>query len=233
MRAPLLAALLLVLPGAASAVIDNSVSLGNTLDRDNELSALLGLYSTSAKLTGSAADKVAKPGPLLGLRWMYNLDTFLAAGLQVDAALPGPHDSTKLLANATTRSKLTVGEVLLDARYRFLQENFRPYALLGLGVRATQLKLDSRPAAGFAWADTGTTESRTLVDSRKRGAAVLIEAGFDYHLNTDWSLGASVGYHYAGKSTYAPTAAGKAAGLTGVTGAISGIVLGGSVIGRY
>ena len=233
MKALALAALLLALPAAAFAVIDNSVSLGNTLDRDNELSALLGLYSTSAKITGNAADKVAKPGPLAGLRWMYNLDTFLAAGLQLDAALPGPHDSAKLLANTTTRSKLTIGEALLDARYRFLQENFRPYALLGLGVHVTQLKLVSQPTAGNVWADTGTTEARTLVDSRKRGAAVLIEGGFDYHLNNDWSLGASLGYHYSGKSAFAPTAAGKAAGLTGVSGAMSGIVLGGSVIGRY
>jgi hypothetical protein len=220
----LLAALLLALPAAAHA---------NDLDQDIELSGLAGLYSSSSKISGNAADKVGKPGPLLGFRYVYNLDTWLGAGFQVDVAKPGAHDSTKLLTNNISTTKLLTGEALVLGRVRFLQNQFRPYVMLGLGVHSTSLRLDSKPAPGFFWNDTGTTETRTLVNSRKMGIAVAFEGGFDYHFTNTVSAGTFLAIHSAGKASYAATAAGTAAGLTGVKGSFLGMVLGASLTGRF
>lgn len=210
---------------AAGAAID--------LTQDNEFSVLTGIYSTPTQIMGNESDRAAKPGPFAGLRYLRNLDSMLALGFQLDAAQPRANDSLRLIANGVTRTKLLVGELLIISRVRFLEKRIRPYLLLGLGVHSTTLQIDSKPLTGFAWSDTGTSESRTLVKSRKLGGVVALESGVDYHISDSLTAGAYAGYHYATKATYKATAAGTASGLTGVKGAFGGVIAGISITGRY
>ena len=101
-----------------------------------------------------------------------------------------------------------------------------PYLLAGAGAHSTSLKVVSTPFFGYGWSDSGTTETRTLVDSRKLGGAAKAQVGLDVSLGDSATLGGYAALHLAGSTTYAPTRSGTAVGLTGLKGGYTAVSYG-------
>ncbi len=209
------------------------ISSAEGLDRENEISFRLGGYSSSSKIKIDKEDDVGKSGTAFGFRYIRNVNDRVGVGLEMNLLNAGEHESTTLMTNGISTTKLNTLATLGIVRVRFGRERFRPYALGGFGIHSTSLQLDSKPQVGFVWSNTGTSETRTLVDSRKTGVALALEGGFDYHFNDTVSAGAFLGWHLQSETTYDATAAGRAGGLTGIKGSFSGIALGGSFSARF
>src|SRR5205807_1809862 len=108
------------------------------------------------------------------------------------------------LLNSTVSSKSTV--VLAVAKYSIVPDGkILPYLLAGFGVHDSSLKFDASPVPGLVWANTGTTESRTLADDSGSSYAFALGTGLDIPINDKVFLGAEVRYQYLGSVTYNTT----------------------------
>lgn len=202
------------------------------LDRNNEAALLFGTYGSSAKIQIDQKDNAGQGGGALGFRYLHNINPRVGLGAQLTLLGAGEHESTKLITNNISTTRLGTTDVVGVLRARFGEEHFRPYLLWGLGFHSTRLSLKTAPQAGLVWADTGTREVRTAIDDRKSGAAFVFEGGFDYHFNSRLSAGALLGWHLQSSKTYEATAAGRAMGISGVRGPFAGAMAAASLSAR-
>jgi len=200
----------------------------------NELSLSLGGYGSGSKVSvNGSEDKVGDGGGLLGFRYLRDLDDHVAIGVELNRLDAGSHDSTTLIAHGDSRASLKTTEALAVARVRFGGGKLRPYVLGGLGLHTTTFHLESTPAAGFTWADTGTKETRVLFDDNQAGTALALEGGLDWRFSSALAAAVFASLHYQGRAEYRPTGAGANGGFTPMRGDFGGVGLGATFSARF
>lgn len=223
-RLLLLSALLVICANGATAADS---------DKQNEFAVIVGGYATGSKVQIQGEGDVGKGGPSFGFRYLRNIDSKIALGVEADVFNPGSAESTSLVTGGISSVKVQTTEILMVGRARFGKERIHPFALAGFGLHSTSMQIDVKPQAGFVWLDTGTREPRTAVDDRKAGLALSLQGGVDVDLSETLVLGGNLGWHYQAESTYEATPAGKAGGLLAVKGALSGVNVGLNLAFRF
>lgn len=96
----------------------------------------------------------------------------------------------------------------------------RPFLLAGAGGAYNTTTVDMRPAT---WADTGTHETRRLIDDSAWVPAASIRAGVDFNVDAldPGVLTLEVGWTGLASARYAATPQGEALGLGGVSGPLN------------
>lgn len=199
-------------------------------DENKEITFHVGLLSLNA---GKAAPGGSAGGSSYGFRFLRDEGECVSLGLDIDLIKPKEKSIDGLVPNVRTTRRIASSSVLGVVRVGALEGDLRPYGLLGFGIHFTNIRLDSAPKAGSTWTDTGTTETRTLMDADGRGLAVKISAGADYAVTDHFLAGGFLAYNNMGGAAYGVTDAGRKQGLAGRGGALTAITFGISLTGRF
>jgi hypothetical protein len=111
--------------------------------------------------------------------------------------------------------------LLATLRYSLINKGrARPFFLAGVGTNRTSTIIDATPEGGFAWSDTNTAETRTLVDETRWGLATTARFGIDFLLADPALFSIELGWTGLHNSDYSATTAGRDLGLEKVKGDI-------------
>lgn len=167
-------------------------------------------------------------GPAVGVRYLRSVTSRLAAGVDLDYFHRAATDSPDLLPLADSS---VVGDNLLMlavARWHMIDHgSVRPYLLGGAGASRSWTRIESAPIRGFAWTDTGTDETRRLVDGSAWAFAAAARLGVDF----DWDfadpavIGLEAGWTALESRTYGATRSGRDLGLTSVSSRLDAFTL--------
>lgn len=214
---------------AAALLLVVLLSAGARANENKEITFHAGLMTLNAKgVPGGSAS-----GSSYGFRFLRDEGEFVSLGLDVDLLKPKGKTIENLAPNISTTRQLESSAVLGVVRVGALEGELRPYGLLGFGIHFTSIRLEAAPKSGKTWADTGTTERRTLMDSDGRALAIKIQAGADYAVTDNFLAGGFLAYNNMGGASYNATDAGKALGLSAGGGALTAITFGISLTGRF
>ena len=167
-------------------------------------------------------------GPLIGLQYLYYATPLVAWGLEMNYANRSQTDSPGLVPNSFAHVSGDSLLLLGNFKYSLTSEGaVRPYVLLGAGGHLTTTTIDARPNPGFAWSDTGTGETRRLVDSSAVGAAFSVRLGLDFGFADPRVFGLEGGWTGLTNAGYQPTGQGRALGLSGSSGTLNYFTLAG------
>jgi hypothetical protein len=201
-------------------------------DRKQQLGISLGLsiptgdVDFSAIGGGSASN--GDVSAFAGGHYLYSVRPRLAWGFGVEYLARGPTDSPGLLASAD--SSVSGGSVVLMGLLKALLaqgDTVQPYVLAGLGAARSWTVIDSQPQPGFVWNDTGTDETRRLVDGRAWTPAGTARLGLEFWPSSPGVFSLEAGWTAMGAAHHGATPAGRALGLSGVSGALHIITIGG------
>jgi len=172
---------------------------------------------------GGGTAKVGTSGIFAGGQYLYQILGHLGVGADVNYSNFGDNTSSTLIpaGDSTISSKALVA--LAIAKFNFLTEGkVLPYLLAGIGIHNTNLKIDTKPSPGFFWLDTGTTETRNVLDDSATNFAFGVGTGLDIPMTQNLIFGVELRYQYLASSTYATTPmTQQATGITDVKGAAS------------
>jgi len=199
-------------------------------DENKEITFHVGLMSLNA---GKSFPGGSASGAAYGFRLLRDENDCVSLGLDVDLLKPKDKSIDGLVPNTKTTRSIASSSVLGVVRVGQVEGDLRPYGLIGFGIHFTNVRLQSKPNAGFGWADTGTTEARTLMDADGSATAIKIQAGADYAVNDNFLAGGFLAYNNMGSASYGVTNAGRALGLSGSGGAMTAITFGVSLTGRF
>lgn len=197
----------------------------------NNVQLLLGGIFPTTKVTLNSTDDLASPGVAVGARYLADIskgDLPVSIGGEIISLNPGNHVSDTMVTNAITVSNFNSLAFLADLKFRVDDEPvFKPFVLIGLGGESTNENISATPQPGFVWTNTGTTETRTAVDSTKFGFAFTLQSGVDFVLTDKFKAGISGAWYYFASQTYdsTPVAQQTVPGFMGVTGPLSSIAL--------
>ncbi|MFI5348666.1 MAG: hypothetical protein ACHQ2Z_03910 [Elusimicrobiota bacterium] len=169
---------------------------------------------------GSANNGVTGPG--FGLQYLYNTSPRFGWGLEYDYYQRNVSESASLLplSNAfvfgDTSLLFGVMKVALADR-----GPVRPFVLLGAGAYLNSLTINAHPQQGYAWSDTQTGETRTLVDDTALGLAATVRVGLDFGFYDPSVFSLEAGWTGMTSADYQATAQGRALGITGVSGPLN------------
>jgi hypothetical protein len=179
----------------------------------------------SVSLSGTSGGNTANDGDggvLVGMQYLYRPSRQVALGLEFHYYDRSPTDSPNLLPSAESHvfgdSELLMGVV----KFSLVDRGFaRPFVLLGAGGARTSTTVNAHPQFGSAWSDTGTTETRTLVNDSAFGAAGSARFGVDFGFANPYVFSLEAGWTGVTSATYGATAQGQALGITGVRGPVN------------
>lgn len=161
--------------------------------------AAIPLMQFDFSAVGGTSEKTGGSGVGFGGQYLYHLTPALGLGGEFNYASFG--DQTHNVTKAVVTSSYKTWSMEAVARYVLMPEaKVNPYLIAGLGVGATSAKATTKPAPGFVWANTGTTESRTNFDGSATGAAFSIGAGADADITDSLFAGLELRWRYAGAS---------------------------------
>jgi|GEM_PF-2500579 len=199
-------------------------------DRLDEFSAEAGGFLPLTRITIDGTDSLAGPGYAFGAQYLRRAGGDLlrqenpsaAFGVGLERLSGGSHASSTLITNGFTTSQFDSTVLMLLGRLSADEGRYRLHLLGGLGLHWTNIQINSTPQPGFAWADTGTTETRSVVNSTKSAAALMLQPGFDAQVTDSVWVGAGLAYVFLGPATYDPSPQAQSLGATGGSVAISG-----------
>lgn len=219
-------------PAAAPAPVPAPRALLYKEDRRHQLGLDLGLSIPTGDVDFSAVGGgTASNGDVSGAvggHYLYFPTARLGWGFGVEYLARGPTNSPGLLPAAD--SEVSGGSVALLGLLKWMLgsgETVQPYALAGLGAARSWTVIDSQPRPGFVWSDTGTDEARRLVDGRAWTPAGTARLGLEFWPSSPGVFSVEAGWTAVGAAHHGATAAGRAIGLSGVSGAIHIITIGG------
>lgn len=194
---------------------------GARSEDDTELALHFGKATVNVG-KASPAGTSSVSGSAFGVRYLHSLSDSTALGIDTDVIRSASAGSSAV-ANAESSFSVESSSVYGVIRCGNGAEKIRPNFLFGAGIHVTGIKLDSQPLPGFGWADTGTTEKRTLVNSTGVAPAIKLQGGADYAFNENWLAGAYLGFNYFGSATYGATDQAKAVGVNAAKGTMTAI----------
>jgi len=103
----------------------------------------------------------------------------------------------------------------------------------GVGFASTNFSLSAQPTGGYVWADTGTSENRSLVNSTQTSAMLMLRPEVDARFTDNVGLGASLSYILIASANYGPTPAGQAVGFESSSLSFYGIALSGNLYVKF
>lgn len=185
----------------------------------HEVSIGVGLVEPVSKvrLGGGSADN-GDLGLRLGARWAYLLTPRLGAGLEADYLSRSGTLSTRLYPAADARVAGDTWLMLAILRWSPRAAGAaRPFLLLGAGGAWNKTTVDVRPSS---WADTGTRETRRLVDDSAWTPAASARLGVDVDLDpaSPGFFTFEAGWTGLAGARYRATPRGEALGISGVSG---------------
>ena len=177
------------------------------------------LSRINATSAGGGSGDNGDTGFLLGTQYSYFLTPRLGAGFDLSFFNRSRTGSQSLLPNANSDVYGNTLLMMATLRYSLTDRGWaRPFILGGVGTNRTSTILETTPNSGFAWSDTGTGETRTLVDDSKWGLATTARFGVDFMVAEPTIFTVELGWTGLSNSDYAATAAGRDLGLEAVKG---------------
>jgi opacity protein-like surface antigen len=175
-------------------------------------------FAWSDVQAGARDEQVSDTGGSLGLQYVYYLKGSPAIGLGLDLIGNGleDHDASNVFPNYDSTSHFRPGTTLAIMRLAYPKGVFRPYILGGLGFHTTRFLLQLRPNGSSTWSDTGTNETRDIVDDKATGFAAAFGFGADAFITEAFFIGMELRGTYLGKTNYGVTPAGRALGFNEV-----------------
>ena len=180
-----------------------------------------GLSGTISKYDlqpGGSQEQSADPGYGWGGQYVYYfaLRGKPLLGVGIDGMYSHPSDRQSPDFGGNLNADLTAHYSVIEPIVKLVypRGRLRPYIFSGLGWENTSILISGRPAPGFAWQDTLTSEDRTLYDTSHNSFVITGAVGLDVFINETFFVGTefrSTSPLY--KVTYHPTSAGNAAGF--------------------
>jgi hypothetical protein len=169
---------------------------------------------------GSASDGYT--GPAFGLQYLYYTSPRAGWGVEFDFLNRGYADSTNLLPAYDSRVYGNSALLLGVVKYSLTDRGpLRPFVVLGAGAHETSTVVDAYPLRASGWPDTGTGETRRLIDGNSAGFAATVRLGLDFGFFNPSVFSLEAGWTGLTSGTYQATSQGNALGITGVTGALN------------
>ncbi len=181
------------------------------------------LSRVSPDATGGSAVQNGGTGARFGVQFLHALGPRLEAGVDVGFLDRGGMDEDGLVPSAHAEISGDTFMPLAVLKYSFAPRGrfARPYVLAGLGADHTSTTIDARPDFGFVWADSGTDETRRLVNGSNWGWASKLALGMEFR-GWDPFMGAfELGWVQTTNPSLQATPDGRALGLNRVTGKLS------------
>ena len=194
------------------------------------LSIDFGLAAPLSNVSGPGGGSASNGdvGPLVGLQYLYFASPNVAWGLEMNYYNRGATDSPGLaphyFAHVYGDSLLLLGDLKLSLTDR---GPVRPYVLLGAGGHNTTTTISAHPNPFFGWPDTGTNESRLLVNDSTWGPAASVRLGLDFGFADPRVFSLEAGWTGLWNAGYQPTAQGQLIGLPGASGMLNYFTLAG------
>ena len=195
--------------------------------RNQEFSFDFGFDSplTSLSLSGTSGGGSANDGdtgPLFGMQYLYRASPQVAWGVEFHYYDRSATDSPDLLPSSESH---VYGDTLLlmgVMKYSLVDRGYaRPFVLFGLGADRTSTTIDAHPFPGHSWSDTGTAETRTIVDDSALGLAASARVGLDFGFARPSVFSLEAGWTGLSSASYSATPQGRALGISGVSGPIN------------
>lgn len=165
---------------------------------------------------GGSADN-GDLGVRLGAQYLYFATPLLGAGFEADYVSRGGTLSTRLYPAADARVAGDTWLMLGILRYSPREAGkVRPFVLAGAGGSWNKTTIDVQPSV---WADTGTRETRRLIDDGAWAPAASVRLGLDIRLDalSPGCLTLEAGWTGIASAGYAATPRGRALGLDGIS----------------
>jgi opacity protein-like surface antigen len=169
---------------------------------------------------GGSADN-GDLGGQVGVQYVYFLTPRLGAGLDFDYFNRGGTISERLYPSASASVGGDTDLLLAVLRYSLADRGTaRPFVLVGAGGGWNTTTVDVRPAV---WADTGTHETRRLIDDGAWVPAASVRLGVDLDLGAlqPGVVTFELGWTGLASARYGATPQGQALGLSGVSGPLN------------
>jgi opacity protein-like surface antigen len=165
---------------------------------------------------------------VIGGQFLYYIldNPCLAVGVDVSHAGFDSHKSGQLLTNRNTQSSADSTVGVFVARLVYPKGRIRPYIQGGLGVHHTSLTLEGTPINSPGWQDTGTMETRPLVDDGHVGPAIEGAIGVHVYVTERFFVGAEYKVLDLVGKDFTPTAAGRLEGLATPAGSTTESAIG-------
>ena len=191
-----------------------------------QVAAFGGLGFSSSKydlgVTGGE-EPVAKGGGAAGGQAIYFFRSQPALGIGIDGSYThlNNRDTTDLVrgANATTHLNSTV--IMVIGKLAYPTGHVRPYVFGGLGTHRTTAFVSAQPFAPFTWTDTGTSESRVLLDETKTSLAVGYGLGLDVFFTDEFFTGLEYRGTFLAHKDFDETAGARSDGLSFKDGSLN------------
>lgn len=141
-------------------------------------------------------NQVAAPGYAGGLEYFHTFYRRFGLGLQADYFAFKTKSVDVLQPKGTSLSTVRVASVDAVIRFApFYPKGIGPYVLAGAGVNRFSLAAKTTPNPGYAWIDTGTTETRAF-NLSSLGPAYVAGAGFEATVSSSGlTFGAEARWH--------------------------------------
>jgi opacity protein-like surface antigen len=181
----------------------------------------LGVPVSGVSITGDAGEPTnnGSVGPLVGVEYLHSLTPWFAVGANFEDIYRSPQNSSDFLPGTNSSISGNTEMLLAVAKLSLTDRGYaRPYLLAGLGVDHTSTLIQSTPQAGYAWQDTGTAESRDLVNGGSWGVASTLRLGVDFNVYDPVVFSVEMGWTALGNGRVPSAPAGQALGLSGLSG---------------
>lgn len=175
---------------------------------------------------GGGKEVAGSIGSISGVEQYIEIHPSLSLGLQFNTSKPATHRSEQFISNATSFLDSESWTLLLSYRGQLIsQGSVRPYVVAGAGVQNTHLSIEASP--GSPWPDTGTKESRKIVDAWKYSLAAAVGVGIDFYYKKypKFFQSIEVRWFYLGDNSYGVTSEGRGARLSDAKGSLHEIAI--------
>jgi hypothetical protein len=178
---------------------------------------------TGVSIPGSGGDATSNgdAGPLAGIEYLHSVSPWLAFGADFEYMYRTPTSTPNLLpgtiSNVSGNTEMLLGVAKLSLTDRGYA---RPYVLGGLGVDQTSTNISATPRYGYTWTDTGTSETRDLVDGGAWGLASTLRFGIDFNVYDPVVFSVEAGWTALSNGRTGATAQGQALGFSGLDGTL-------------
>jgi hypothetical protein len=167
-------------------------------------------------------EEAADGGPAGGGQYVYYLHASPGIGIGFDISHTGlkDHSASQVFPNLDSNSNFKPTTFLAIGKLAYPRGMFRPYLLGGIGLHSTDMLLELTPN-NATWADTGTTETRRVIDGSGNGFAAALGVGLDWFPIETLFFGLELRTTYLGSSGYGVTSEGRRIGFTEAEGDLS------------